>query len=82
MRLVLSLAHNDLFSLRRDPLLIYLAAVPWLMVLLVRLTVPGLTVWLHVILTQEPTGPQEACAGRLTAPRDQTRLIRSVFLVR
>jgi fluoroquinolone transport system permease protein len=47
MRLVLSLARNDLFSLRRDPLLIYLAAVPWLMVLLVRLTVPGLTVWLQ-----------------------------------
>jgi len=47
MRLALTLARNDLFSLRRDPLLIYLALVPWLMVLLVRLAVPGLTVWLR-----------------------------------
>jgi fluoroquinolone transport system permease protein len=46
MRLTLSLARNDLLSLRRDPLLIYLALVPWLMVLLVRFAVPGLTVWL------------------------------------
>jgi len=49
MRLALSLARNDLFNLRRDPLLIYLALVPWLMVLLVRLTVPGLTIWLRQI---------------------------------
>jgi fluoroquinolone transport system permease protein len=47
MRLVLSLARNDLLNLRRDPLLIYLAVVPWLMVLLVRLAVPGLTIWLR-----------------------------------
>jgi fluoroquinolone transport system permease protein len=47
MRLALALARNDLFNLRRDPLLVYLALVPWLMVVLVRLAVPGLTVWLQ-----------------------------------
>ena len=49
MQLTLSLARNDLFNLRRDPLLIYLALVPWLMVLLVRLAVPGLTLWLQEV---------------------------------
>ena len=49
MRLTLSLARSDLFNLRRDPLLIYLALVPWLMVLLVRLAVPSLTVWLQEV---------------------------------
>ncbi len=49
MRLALSLARNDLSNLRRDPLLIYLALVPWLMVLLVRFATPGLTVWLRQV---------------------------------
>lgn len=47
MRFALSMARNDLLNLRRDPLLIYLSLAPWLMLLLVRLTVPGLTAWLR-----------------------------------
>jgi fluoroquinolone transport system permease protein len=46
MRFALSMARNDLLNLRRDPLLIYLSLAPWLMLLLVRSAVPGLTVWL------------------------------------
>jgi fluoroquinolone transport system permease protein len=45
MSFALSMARNDLLNLRRDPLLFYLILAPWLMLLLVRWAVPGLTAW-------------------------------------
>jgi fluoroquinolone transport system permease protein len=47
MHAAAALLSNDARSIRRDPLLIYLSLVPWLMVLLARTAVPGLTAWLR-----------------------------------
>ncbi len=48
MRFVWTFLANDMRSIRRDPLLIYMILVPWLMLLLVRSVVPGLTARLAV----------------------------------
>jgi fluoroquinolone transport system permease protein len=46
MRGVLAFSRNDVRNVRREPFLIYLAIVPWVMVLLARTAIPELTRWL------------------------------------
>jgi fluoroquinolone transport system permease protein len=46
MRALVAFGLNDLRSVRRDSLLLYLALIPWFAVLLARLLVPFATAWL------------------------------------
>ncbi len=46
MRIVAALFTNDLRSVRRDPMLLYMILLPWLMVLILRLLLPGIAAWL------------------------------------
>ena len=46
MRALVAFGLNDLRSVRRDSLLLYLALIPWVAVLLARLILPSATNWL------------------------------------
>ncbi len=46
MRALVAFGLNDLRSVRRDSLLLYLALIPWLAVLLARLIIPSATDWM------------------------------------
>lgn len=46
MRVLTAFGLNDLRNIRRDSLLLYIVLIPWLLVVLVRLIVPGVTDWL------------------------------------
>ena len=46
MRALVAFGLNDLRSIRRDSLLLYLALIPWLAVLLARLIIPSATDWM------------------------------------
>lgn len=47
MRVFLALGMNDLRSIGRDSLLMYMFLLPWLLVLMLRYLVPGITTWLE-----------------------------------
>jgi fluoroquinolone transport system permease protein len=46
MKAILAFGKNDARNISRDSLLLYVIAIPWVMVVLTRLLVPALTTWL------------------------------------
>jgi fluoroquinolone transport system permease protein len=46
MRALMTFGSNDLRSVRRDSLMLYIVLVPWVAILLLRLLVPNITTWL------------------------------------
>lgn len=47
MRAIAAFSWNDLANIRRDSLLLYIAVIPWVMVLLLRLLIPVAAAWLY-----------------------------------
>ncbi len=45
MRTLAAFGRNDLINIWRDSLMVYIVIVPWLMVLLLRLLLPGIDAW-------------------------------------
>jgi fluoroquinolone transport system permease protein len=45
MRTLTAFGRNDLINIWRDSLLVYVVIVPWLMALLLRLLIPGISAW-------------------------------------
>jgi fluoroquinolone transport system permease protein len=46
LNILTAFGRNDIKSIRRDSLLFYVMLMPWIMLLLLRLIMPGLTTWL------------------------------------